>query len=61
MGISLREPKLPTFFARGTFLTLADSMYKNVHCGAHGCLRVMGLEQDESRRVALSSGLCLES
>ena len=32
-------------------------MHKNIHCGAHGCLQVMGLEQEESRRVALSAGL----
>ena len=32
-------------------------MHKNVHRGAHGRLRVMGLEREESRRVALSSGL----
>ena len=27
--------------------------------GAHECLRVMGLERAESRRVSLSFGLCL--
>ena len=39
------------------FLALADSKHKNVHRRAHGCLWVMVLEQTESRRVALSSGL----
>ena len=34
-----------------------DSMHKNVHCEAHRHLLVMGLKQEESRRVALSSGL----
>ena len=29
-------------------------MHKTVHCGAHERLRVMGLEQEECRRVALS-------
>ena len=36
-------------------------MHKSGHRGAHECLRVIGLEQAESRRVPLSSGLCLES
>ena len=48
-------------FARGTFRVLADGTHKNVNRGAHGCLWVVGLEREESRRVALSSGLCLES
>ena len=43
------------------FCMHADGMHKNVHCGAHGCLQAMGLEREESRRVTLSSGLCLES
>ena len=29
-------------------------MHKNIHCGAHGRLLVMGLELAESGRVALS-------
>ena len=40
------------------FRSFADGMHKNVHSGAHGCLRVMELEREESRRVALCSGLC---
>ena len=36
-------------------------MQKSGRRGAHECLRVIGLEQAENRRVALSSGLCLES
>ena len=43
-------------FARGTFQALANSMHKTVHHRAHGCLRAMGLEREESRRV-VSSGL----
>ena len=35
-------------------------MHESGRRGAHECLRVMGLEREESRRVALSSGLCLE-
>ena len=46
---------------KALFWVLADGMHKNVHCGAHGCLQAMGLERRESRRVALSSGLCLGS
>ena len=34
-------------FARGTFRALADSMHKNVHCGAHGCLQAIGLKRQE--------------
>ena len=33
---------------------LADSMHKNFHCKAHGCLQVF----KESIQVALSIGLC---
>ena len=40
---------------------LANSMHKNVHRGAHGRLQAMGFEPLDSRRVAVSSGLCLES
>ena len=54
---NLRYP----LFARGTFRAFADSMHKNVHREAHGCLRVIEREREESRRVALSSGLCLKS
>ena len=49
------------FLREALFPVLADSMHKNVHRGAHECVRVIGLEQEESRGVALSSGLCLES
>ena len=61
MGIGPSEPKCPTFCARHFLWALATSMHKNVHCGGHERLRVIGLEWEESRRVALSSGLCLES
>ncbi len=43
------------------FCALADSMHKNGYHGVHGYLRIMGLERAENRKVALSSGLCLES
>ena len=36
-------------------------MHKSACREAHECLWVMELERAESRRVALSSGLCLES
>ena len=62
MGISPREPKFPTFCAMHSLpQVLADSMHKADRCGAHECLRVIGLERTESRRVAPSSGLSLES
>ena len=61
MGIHPGEPKCPTFCARPFFRALANSMHRNVHRGAHRCLRVMTLKREESRWVALSSGLCLES
>ena len=41
--------------------TLADSMHKNGHRGAHGRVQVKGPERMDSRRVVLPSGLCLES
>ena len=47
-------------YARHLLWGLANNMHKNVHRRALGRLRVMGLEREESRRVALSSGLCLE-
>ena len=56
-----RGTKIYHFLHEALFQALADSMHKNVHHEAHGCLRVIGLKQEESRRVALSSGLCLES
>ena len=61
MGIHPREPKCPTFCARHFLLALASSMHRSACHGAHECLRTIGLERAESRRVALSSGLCLES
>ena len=36
-------------------------MHKSGHRGAHECLQVVGLERADSRRVPLSSDLCLES
>jgi hypothetical protein len=42
-------------------LALASSMHRSAYRGAHERLRIIGLERAESRRVALSSGLCLES
>ncbi len=61
MGIHPREPICPTFCARDFLLALASSMHKNAYSAAHECLRVIQLERAESRRIALSSGLCLES
>ena len=61
MGIHPGEPKRTTFCARHFLWALASSMHKSGCRGAHECLRVIGLERAESRRVALSSGLCLES
>ena len=43
---------------KALFRTLANSMHKNVHRGAHGCLQATGLEPLDSRRVNLSSKLC---
>ena len=40
-------------------LARASSMHRSAYRGAHECLRVIGLERAESRRVSLSSGLCL--
>ena len=61
MGIYPREPKRATFYARYVLSALESSMHKSGRCGAHECLQVMGLERAESKRVPLSSGLCLES
>ena len=60
MGIGPREPKCATFCARHFLWALADGMHRSIHRRAHECLRVIGLEREVSRRVALSSGLCLE-
>ena len=49
------------FLCEALFPALVNSMHKNIQRGAHECLQVIGLEQQNSRRVALSSGLCLES
>ena len=38
-----------------------SNMRKSSRHGAHEYLRVIGLEQAKSRRVALSFGFCLES
>ena len=54
----LREPTRPTS-CEALFWAPANSMHKNIHPGAHGCRRVTRLEWEGSRRVALSSGLCL--
>ena len=50
-------------FARGTFYErLRVACTKAVAAElALECLRVMGLERAENRRVPLSSGFCLES
>ena len=61
MGIHPGEPKRTTFCARHFLWALVSSMHKSACRGAHEYLRVMGLERAESRRVPLSSGLCLES
>ena len=61
MGIGPSESKRTTFYARHSLWVLANSMHRNVHCRTHGCLWVMGLEWEESRRFALSADLCLES
>ena len=55
LGISPGKPKLPTLHETH-FRVLVDGIYKNVQRAAHGCLQIVGLEQEESRRVALSSG-----
>ena len=44
MGIGPREPKCLTFCARHLFQAPADSIHKNIHRGAHGCLWVLGLK-----------------
>ena len=49
------------FLHEALLLMLANSMHKSDHRGAHERLQVIGLKRAESRRVALSSGLCLES
>ena len=49
------------FCARHFLRVLASGMHRSGRRGAHECLRVIGLERTESRRVALSSGLSLES
>ena len=61
MGIHPREPKRATSCVRYFLQALVSSMHRSGHRGADGCLRVLGIEQTESRRVGLSSGLCLES
>jgi hypothetical protein len=61
MEIGLREPKCPIFYARHFLRALVSSMHRSAYCGAHERLQVIGLEQAESRTVALSSGLCSES
>ena len=61
LGIGPSKPKCPTFFMRHSLWVLANSMHKTVHCSAHECLWVIGLEQNESRRVTLSPSLCPES
>ena len=54
------DGKFPHFLREALLLVLAESMHKNIHHGAHGCLQVIELEQEESRRDPLSC-LCLES
>ena len=48
-------------FCKALIVSNCKKHAQNVHRGAHGRLWVMGLEREESRRVVLSSGLCLES
>ena len=43
---------------KALFRALANSMHNGVYQRAHGRLRAMGLEPLDSRRVALSFGLC---
>ena len=57
MGIGWSKPGCPTFCARYFLWALASGMHKTVCRGAHGCFRAIGLEREESRGVALSSGL----
>ena len=61
MGLELRKSvqakRFVPLFSRGTILTRVKRGYR----GAHGRLRVIKLEQIDSRRVALPVGLCLES
>ena len=61
MGIHPGGPKRATIYVRYFFGAHVDSMHKHIHCGAHGCLWVMRIEQEKIKRVCLSSGLCLES
>ena len=53
--------KLVHILLEALLRALADSMHKTDCHRAHECFWVIGLEQEESRRVALSSGLCLDS
>ena len=61
MGIGPREPKFPTFCAMHSLRALADSMHKIDYRRGHEYLWVIELERTESRKVALSSGLRLQS
>ena len=52
MGISPKEPKRLTFYARYFPRALANSMRQSACHRAHGCHQVIGFERKESRRVA---------
>ena len=48
-------------FAQGSFVSTCKGHAQKHPLQSSWTSRVIGLEQEESRRVALSSGLCLES
>ena len=56
VGTGAREPINALLLVQGTFRALANSMHNSINRGAHVGLSVIVLEE-ESRRVALSSGL----
>ena len=60
MEIRWNKPECPTSCTGNFRECLRTACKKSVHCKVHGYLWVIGLKQKE-RRVALSSGLCLES
>ena len=45
-GNWLKGTKVSHFLHEALLRVLADSMHKNVHCGAHGRVRVMGLKRE---------------
>ena len=60
-GNPSRGTKTYHFLREALFRALVYSMHKTVCRRAHEGLRVIELEQEESKRADLSSGLCLES